>query len=206
VNVNVAIIDYGMGNIKSVFNAVKTIESSCKVISNPELISKATHIILPGVGSFPDGINNLRENGWIDALKEEVQINKKPFLGICIGMQLLADKGYEKGITDGLGFVHGKVIRIQNEANSYRLPHIGWNDISILKKSLLFNGINSHSDFYFIHSYHLVPENNEIISSICNYGIDFAASIEFDNIFATQFHPEKSQRMGLKLIKNFLEC
>ncbi len=200
----VVIIDYGMGNLFSVSNALKFLNADVKISSDPEDLKNADQIILPGVGSFPDGMKNLRALGLIEPLKEEVLIKKKPFLGICLGMQLLASAGEENEGELGLGWISGKVRKFILDENKFRIPHIGWNDVSIKKNDKLWDGI-INPVFYFVHSYHFVPENKNIISAICDYGEEFVAAIKKDNIFGTQFHPEKSQKNGLKLLENFLK-
>ena len=202
------IIDYGSGNLQSVFNAIETIKEpsqSVQISNNPHDLKSATHIILPGVGAFGDCIASLKSiSGMVEELQTQVLKNKKPFLGICVGMQLLADFGFEYGKHSGLGFVAGNVIEIDNQNNSLKVPHIGWNDISIKKPHPILDGIKNGEHFYFVHSFHFVPHNqNEVIATV-NYGTDTTAIIAKENIIATQFHPEKSSDAGLMLLKNFI--
>lgn len=201
----VAIINYGMGNLRSVANAFGALDCPAEIVVNPEELSRADRIVLPGVGAFGDGMDNLRRGGWIERLNEEVCQKRKPFLGICLGMQLLATTGLEHGTHEGLGWVPGVSRRIPPGDASLRVPHIGWNDVRFCKKDGLFASLNEEQTFYFVHSYILAPDDPHVVSGVCSYGIDFPASIETGNIFATQFHPEKSHRAGLAVLKNFVE-
>lgn len=204
----VVIIDYGSGNLQSVFNAlemVKTPSHTIQISNNPEDLKSATHIILPGVGAFGDCISNLKAiKGMVEELQIQTLKNKKPFLGICVGMQLLADFGFEYGKHSGLGFISGNVIEIDNQNNSLKVPHIGWNNISIHKHHPILDGIQDGEHFYFVHSFHFVPKNQNNIVATVNYGSDLTAIISKDNIVATQFHPEKSADAGLRILKNFI--
>ena len=204
----VVIIDYGSGNLQSVFNALELVKNSSHLIqisSNPADLISATCIILPGVGAFGDCISSLKAiDGIVEELQNQVLKNKKPFLGLCVGMQLLADFGFEYGKHSGLGFVAGDVVEVNNQNNTLKVPHIGWNNISIKKPHPVLNGIKDGEHFYFVHSFYFIPKNqNEIIATV-NYGSDLTAIISKDNIIATQFHPEKSSDAGLQLLKNFI--
>ena len=201
------VIDYGMGNLRSVMNAFASLDQPAFIARGPEDLRRADMIVLPGVGAFGDGMRNLREGGWVEALEEEVRGKGKPFLGLCVGMQLLATTGTEHGTHEGLGWIPGVSKRIPCEADpSLRVPHIGWNDVRFLKKQGLYSGFKEESQsFYFVHSYVLEPEDQSVISGLCAYGPEFAASLEVDNIYATQYHPEKSHRAGITVLKNFLE-
>ncbi|MAV61361.1 MAG: imidazole glycerol phosphate synthase subunit HisH [Gammaproteobacteria bacterium] len=200
------ILDYGMGNLFSVLNAIKYLNFPVEISNNPSEILKADSIILPGVGSFKKAMSSLNNNGFIDVLKESVLEKQKNILGICLGMQLFASEGEEDGFSKGLGFIDGRVKRmIIPDNEKLKLPHIGFNTVSFDKKSILGNHIDNNSDFYFVHSYHLFHKEVNLIEAKCEYGIKFTAAYERDNIFATQFHPEKSQTNGLQLLKNFLE-
>lgn len=203
--INVAIIDYGMGNLRSVFNAMCILNCAAKVTKNPQELRQATHIILPGVGAFGDGMCNLKAGGWIEVLEEEVRRKGKPFLGICLGMQLLATIGTEHGTHKGLNWISGTVERLQIPDASIRVPHVGWNDANFVKKDHLFVGLGNTQDFYFVHSYVLLPEDESVISSTTEHGVNFVSSIEVENIYATQFHPEKSQKAGLAVLTNFIK-
>lgn len=198
------IIDYGMGNLRSVANAFEVLGCAVMISNTPADLRIANGIVLPGVGAFGDGMKNLHSAGWIDSLEEEVRQNRKPFLGICLGMQLLATTGTEYGVHKGLNWIPGIVEKIPSKDPKIRVPHIGWNDVFFTKKDGLYTNMSDSQVFYFVHSYMLVPENPTVVSGFCSYGVDFAASIEFDNIFATQFHPEKSHKAGLAVLKNFL--
>jgi len=198
------IVDYGMGNAGSVKNALGALSIENFLSSNPKDLVKATHIILPGVGAFDQCMKNLKKLGFVSALKKEVVGNKKPFLGICLGMQILAELGEEGGKTKGLGWIAGTTRRFTVDEQKYHLPHVGWNDVKVLGKSGLFKGIN-HPIFYFVHSFHFAPTDKKIIIGESEYGEKFASAVASKNIFGVQFHPEKSQHEGLKLIENFLD-
>lgn len=195
----VAIIDYGMGNVASVQKALNFLNVESCITNDREKIEASKHIILPGVGSFLQGMENLKKQGLDQLLTEQVIEKKKPFLGICLGMQLLAQTGYEPYKNPGLGWVKGEVVKIEDKSKN--IPHMGWNNIDIHIDSYYKN--ITTKDFYFIHSYHLVPEQKDIIAATVNYGYDYVASVQQDNIFATQFHPEKSQLAGLSVLKTF---
>lgn len=196
------IVDYRMGNLASVKKAFEKIGAAVLVSNKKEDIVSASHLVLPGVGAFGDGVKNLKNLNLVEALTERVIRHKTPLLGICLGMQLLAKTGYEFGLHSGLGWLEGNVKKLEFNKN-IRLPHIGWNNIQLKNDNLLFKDIKDN-DFYFVHSYHLTACPPEIVTSVCEYGQTFVASIAQDNIFATQFHPEKSQQSGLQLLKNFL--
>jgi glutamine amidotransferase len=203
----IVIIDYGSGNLQSVFNAlmqVKDNSSQIKISNNPSDLESATHIILPGVGAFKDCISSLKEiTGMVEELKIQVLKNKKPFLGICVGMQLLADFGFEHGQSSGLEFLAGEVVKIENKDSNLKIPHIGWNEISIQKSHPILDGIKNGEHFYFVHSFHFEVKNLENVIATVDYGQKINAIIAKDNIVATQFHPEKSSDSGLKILKNF---
>lgn len=201
----VCIVNYGMGNLASVKNAFFSIGAEAEILSDPEGIEDFSHIVLPGVGAFGDGISNLRDRGWIPKLEKHVLANKTPFLGICLGMQLLADKGTEGGDFDGLGWLGGSVVKFDFPESSPRIPHIGWNDSFPVRRDGVYReGFDQSGVFYFVHSYFFVPSNSDIVDGVCDYGYEFAASVSKENIWAVQFHPEKSQKAGLKVLKNFL--
>ena len=197
----VVIIDYGMGNLSSVQKSLNFLSIKSVITNNVEVIKKANIIILPGVGSFTQGMQNLRDLGLVDVLTNQVIKNKIPFLGICLGMQLIMERGNEPKECLGLGWIKGDVLKF--ELTDFNVPHMGWNNIKI-KKELYFKECKL-KDFYFIHSYHVVTENNEDIAATVNYGFEVVAGIQRDNIFATQFHPEKSQDPGLSILKTFFE-
>ncbi len=198
-----AIIDYQMGNVGSLQNALNLLGAKALITNKSKDIKRSTHIFLPGVGAFGEGIKKLKDLGLIKILEEEVFGQKKPFLGICLGMQLLGEEGQEDGPNPGLGWIKGKTKFLNISDKIYRLPHIGWNDVQIKKSSPIFDSITSPT-FYFVHSYFLLPEENELVTATCTYGKRFPVAIQKNNIFGVQFHPEKSQKDGLKLLKNFL--
>jgi glutamine amidotransferase len=198
----IAIVDYNMGNIKSVENAFRRIGADVKVTAKPEIISGAKAVVLPGVGAFRDAIGNLKRLGLFECIMDTIA-RDKPFLGICIGLQVLFEYSMEGAKSLGLGIFKGSVEKIPD---GVKIPHMGWNKIGIIKKeSRLFQGIVSGESFYFVHSYHAVCADREIISSTTDYGIDIVSSIEKGNAYAVQFHPEKSSTYGLKVLKNFME-
>ncbi len=201
-NASVCIIDYGSGNVNSVYNIFKSFHGSVRVSNDAEDIKKATHLVLPGVGAFRTVMEKILGIPAFDILKEGVLGKKKPFLGICVGMQVLADEGHEHGPCKGLGWVSGSVKKL--DAPGLSLPHVGWNNIRVIKKSPLLEGINDEVDFYYVHNYYLDPKNSEEAIASTNYGMEFCAVINKDNIYGIQFHPEKSQRAGARLLKNFL--
>lgn len=202
----IAIVDYNMGNLQSVLNAFRLLGEEVVATKKKEDLQKAKAIILPGVGAFKDGMQSLEKLGLVDILQEEVLRKKKPFLGICLGMQLLALKGTEYGDYKGLGWVKGVCDIIRPDDDSYKIPHMGWNNIQIKKQEGLFENIGEDPVCYFVHSYSLQPDASEqnIVTSTCFHGQVIVASIEKENIFGVQFHAEKSQGAGLKLLENFV--
>jgi glutamine amidotransferase len=200
----VAIIDYGMCNLDSVRRAVEECAGTPVVTNRPQDIESATHIILPGVGSFRDGMQNLRKRSLDIILREQVVGRHIPFLGVCLGMQMLATKGYEGGETEGLGWVDGEVKKLEPVGEDRRIPHIGWNEVGVVKNSLLFDGIESARDFYFVHSYHFCCRNEHDVLARTSYCGGFVSAVGRGQVFGVQFHPEKSQRVGFQLLKNFL--
>ncbi len=201
----IAVIDYNMGNLRSVKNALSLLRDDVVFTQKPEDARKADAIIMPGVGAFGDGMKNLEGLGLVPVLTEEVIEKKKPFLGICLGMQLLATEGTEYGIHRGLGWVAGRVVRLEPTLPTCKVPHMGWNELEIKKSGGLFEGIGEHPVCYFVHSYHLVPEEVEssVITATCYHGQEVTAALQKEHIFGVQFHPEKSQGAGLKLLANF---
>lgn len=200
----VAVIDYGMGNLHSVSKALETVGADVVITSKPADLRTADRIVLPGVGSFAEGMRQLHARGLSEALTNEVVREQKPFLGICLGMQLAASSGEEHGETLGLGWVDGKVLRLNSNDKRIKVPHMGWNDIRLTRESALFQGVRGALTFYFVHSYHFISSDKAVISAVCDHGGPFAAVIEKDNIHLVQFHPEKSQTLGLKILENFL--
>lgn len=200
----IGIVNYGMSNLRSVANAFESLGCAPRILEQPSDLSGTDRVVLPGVGAFGDGMKNLRAGGWVPALEQEVLGAKKPFLGLCLGMQLLATKGTEHGDWDGLGWIPGVVRRLQPTDPLVRVPHIGWNEAEVVKRDGLYRETKGEQTFYFVHSYAFTPEDPAVVSAYCTHGERFAASVERGNIFATQFHPEKSQKCGLALLKNFL--
>ena len=205
---NVIIVDYKSGNISSVINSFKEVAKDkvkIHVTSDLKKIKSSDKVVLPGQGSFKsctDALNSI--NGLVDTLNEFAINNKKPLLGICVGLQMFADVGYEETETKGLGWISGKVSKIDNKNGKYKLPHIGWNQIEIVKESKIFKNIENNSHMYFVHSYEFIPNDKNLISSTTDYSSKIICSVEKENIFGTQFHPEKSEKIGLQLIENFI--
>ena len=198
----IVIIDYGMGNTGSVKNALEFLGADVLVSNNRDDVKMSSHLILPGVGSFGDGISNLKESGLANILEEEVLRGRKPLLGICLGMQLLADEGDEGGVNKGLGWIHGRTVKIRAGIN--KLPHIGWNNIKVKSDNKILDNIASNV-FYFVHSYYLQPDAEKCVLATSEYGEEFPVVVNKDNIWGVQFHPEKSQKSGLQFLKNFLK-
>jgi len=203
---SIVIIDYNMGNSRSVQKSFEKNNCHAVITNDHDLIMNADKIVLPGVGSFYDGMNELLNLGLIDILNESVVKNKKPFLGICLGMQLMANMSYENTETKGLEWIDAEIVRFDFSKinNNYKIPHVGWNNVEFETECLLYDGIPNNSDFYFVHSYHY-SLNEDVVTGSTDYGYKFTSSICKDNIFGFQFHPEKSQGVGLKLISNFIE-
>ncbi len=205
---NVTIVDYNSGNISSVINSFKEVAKdkvNIEVTSDLNKIKLSDKVVLPGQGSFKSCVDALNKiNGLTDSLNEFVITNKKPILGICVGLQMFADIGYEETETKGLGWISGKVSKIDNQNGKFKLPHIGWNQINIVKESRIFQNIENNSHMYFVHSYEFIPIDKNVISATTVYSSNIVCSVEKENIFGTQFHPEKSDKMGLKIINNFI--
>ena len=205
---NVTIVDYNSGNISSVINSFTEVAKgtvNLEVTSDLNKIKSSDKVVLPGQGSFKSCIDALNSiNGLTDTLDEFVINKKKPLFGICVGLQMFADVGYEETETKGLGWLPGKVSKIDNKNGKYKLPHIGWNQINIVKDSKIFKNIENNSHMYFVHSYEFIPEDKNVISATTDYSSNIVCSVEKENIFGTQFHPEKSDKIGLKIIENFM--
>ncbi len=201
------IINYGMGNLFSVKTAIESLGKKVKITHDSKEIVKGNIIVLPGVGSFKVAINRIKKLGLDDVIKECIINKNKKILGICLGMQLLAKVGTEDGINEGLNVFDVEVIKFKNNYNqNFKIPHVGFNQVNNEKNSILFKGISNNSDFYFNHSYYIPLKTYKISNfSTTNYINNFISSIEYDNVFATQFHPEKSQSNGQILLKNFME-
>lgn len=199
------IIDYNMGNIASIENMLKKVGVKSIVTSNPSVIEDAKKLILPGVGAFDYGMNNLNQLGITEVLKKKILVDKTPLLGICLGMQLLT-KGSEEGNLPGLGFINAHTVKFTTEKLAeIKIPHMGWNYIEVNNNSHLFNDIEKEVRYYFVHSYYVKCEETKNVLAYTNYGVKFASVIAENNIFGVQFHPEKSHRYGMHLLKNFVE-
>ena len=203
----IAIIDYGMGNLRSVQKGFEKVGHEAIVTSDPATIMDASHVVLPGVGAFPDCMRNLDEKGLLDIVPKVIN-SGKPFLGICLGLQLLFTESEEFGIHKGLDIIKGRVVKFDFsaqslEASHLKVPHMGWNTVAVKRRPPAMEGIDEGAYFYFVHSYYVVPEDEKVVATTTAYGVEFASSIWKDNLFATQFHPEKSQEKGLRILKNF---
>lgn len=195
------IIDYGMGNLRSVQKAFEKLGVEATVCTNASEISEAQKLVLPGVGAFRDAISHLKDQDMVGPILDHIAADR-PFLGICLGQQLLFDVSYEDGEFEGLGVIPGKVIRFEEQPD-LKIPHMGWNSLQTANGSPLLTGIPENSHVYFVHGYYVVPEDASVVATSTNHGSDFCSSIARSNLFATQFHPEKSQRVGLRLLENF---
>ena len=206
---NVTIVDYNSGNISSVVNSFQEVANdkvNIEVTSDLNKIKSSDKVVLPGQGSFKSCVDSLNSiNGLADTLKDFAIIHKKPLLGICVGLQMFADVGYEEAETKGLGWISGKVSKIDNQNGKFKLPHIGWNEIEIQKESKIFKDLKDKSHMYFVHSYEFIPKEKSVISATTDYSSKIVCAVEKDNLFGTQFHPEKSDKSGLKIIDNFLK-
>ncbi len=205
---NVTIVDYNSGNISSVVNSFKEVAKNkidLEVTSDLQKIRSSDKLVLPGQGSFKSCVDALNAiNGLSETLNEFVINDEKPLLGICVGLQMFADVGYEETETKGLGWIPGKVSKIDNQGGKFKLPHIGWNQINIVKDSKIYKDIENNSHMYFVHSYEFIPNDKNVISATTDYSSNIVCSVEKENIFGTQFHPEKSDKIGLKIINNFI--
>ncbi|MDI6800593.1 MAG: imidazole glycerol phosphate synthase subunit HisH [Thermodesulfovibrionales bacterium] len=201
----IAIVDYGMGNIRSVEKGFLKVGADAMVTSNPKVISDAKAIVLPGVGAFKDCMKNLDDLKLLDTVVREIQ-KGKPYLGICLGLQILFTESEEFGICKGLDVFKGRVVKFRFPDDSdLKIPHMGWNTVMLTPPPPIFDEIPDNSYFYFVHSFYVIPEDEEIIAGRTEYGLEFTSMVWKDNIFATQFHPEKSQELGLKILKGFGE-
>ncbi len=199
----IAIIDYQMGNLRSVQKGFERVGHAAAITSDPLILSKATHIVLPGVGAFADAIAELKRRELVGPINEAIE-SGKPFLGICLGLQLLFQRSFEDGEHEGLGILPGEVRKFQIPAE-YKVPHMGWNEVRFRRKAPIFSDISTGVYFYFVHSYYVVPADSGVVDGEASYPDPFCATIWRDNLFATQFHPEKSQSEGLKVLRNFAE-
>ena len=200
----IAIIDYGMGNLRSVQKGFERVGREAVVTSDAKTILSASRVVLPGVGAFPDCMRNLEQYGLIDAVRRSIA-SGKPFLGICLGLQLLFTESEEFGISKGLDVIKGRVVRFKIQDPTFKIPHMGWNSVSIKRRPPALQDVPDNSHVYFVHSFHVVPEDKDVIATTTDYGLEFVSGIWKDNIFAVQFHPEKSQALGLSILKRFGE-
>ena len=199
----IAIIDYQMGNLRSVQKGFERVGHAAAVTSDPAIIAQASKLVLPGVGAFADAIAELRRRELIAPIRDAIE-RGKPFLGICLGLQLLFDRSHEDGEHEGLAIVPGEVKRFEIPG-SYKVPHMGWNQVQLRRRPPIFEGLDDQSHFYFVHSYYVVPREAAVVAGEASYPDPFCAMIWRDNLFATQFHPEKSQSAGLRVLRNFAE-
>ena len=205
---NITIVDYNSGNISSVVNSFKEVAQNkvnIEVTSDLKKIKSSDKVVLPGQGSFKSCVDALNKiNGLVESLNEFTIENNKPLLGICVGLQMFADIGYEETEAKGLGWISGKVSKINNQNGKYKLPHIGWNQINIVKESKILKNIENNAHMYFVHSYEFIPNDKNVISATTDYSTKIVCSVEKENLFGTQFHPEKSDKIGLQIIQNFI--
>ncbi|MFZ2301364.1 MAG: imidazole glycerol phosphate synthase subunit HisH [Gallionella sp.] len=202
----VAIVNYGMGNLASVRRAFEDIGADAYIANHPDDLDKADRVVLPGVGAFAEGMRYLREGGWVEVLQDVVIRQRRPMMGICLGMQMLASVGHEGGLTGGLGFIPGEIKRLDMLGCKLRIPHVGWNEVEYKTSDALFREIPDLSDFYFVHSFVFESENDKHLMATTRYGCTFAAVVKKDNVYGCQFHPEKSSKAGRQLLKNFMVC
>ncbi|MDE1462285.1 imidazole glycerol phosphate synthase subunit HisH [Spartinivicinus poritis] len=202
------IIDYGVGNLTSVKSAIERCGYEIFISNDVSDLLKASHVILPGVGAFSVAMISLKENGWVEALEDEVIKYQVPLLGICLGMQLLASTSEEGVLEDkikGLDYIPGEVKKLKPKCNKERVPHVGWSEVQFASKSDIFSNIKNNTDFYFVHSYHFEPESEKHIVSTTEYCGGFCSAVSKDNVYGVQFHPEKSSKNGINILTNFLE-
>lgn len=201
----VVVVDYGLGNLRSVAGAVERLSEAPVVSNRLEELERADKLILPGVGAFGDGMRNLRRLGLIEPLTRMVLEEGKPILGICLGAQLFAREGEEFGHHEGLGWIDASVVKLEPADRGLKIPHVGWDDLMQVQSSVLFEGVPPDALFYYVHSFHVRCRDEALVTGRCDYGAPFTAAFQRRNIYGTQFHPEKSQRHGLQVLKNFLE-
>ncbi|QDU59217.1 Imidazole glycerol phosphate synthase subunit HisH 1 [Planctomycetes bacterium Pan216] len=198
----IRIVDYGMGNLRSVEKAVEKVGGAVEITSDPDAVAKADKLILPGVGAMRDAMAHLREANLIEPIKEFVK-GGNPFLGICLGLQMLFDRSYEYGTYEGLGIIPGEVVRFEIPAE-LKVPHMGWNRLNVVRRPPLLEGLPESPHVYFVHSYYVAPQERSVVATETEYGVSFTSMVWKENVFATQFHPEKSQRVGLGILENFV--
>lgn len=201
----IVVVDYGLGNLRSVAGAVEKLGYKALVSGTVEDLERAEKLILPGVGAFGDGMRNLTTRGLVEPLTRLALRQQRPILGICLGAQLFAGEGHEFGLHRGLGWIDASVVRLDTGRPGLRIPHVGWNDLIRTRESVLYEGVPADALFYYVHSYHVRCHDPAVVIGECEYGTRFVAAFQQDNLYGTQFHPEKSQRAGLELLRNFLE-
>ncbi len=201
----VGVLDYGMGNLHSVCNALETLGAEVRLCRKPEDIREVDRLVMPGVGTFDRCMANLAQDGLVEAVTESVLSDGKPIFGICLGMQVMAKRGFENGDHKGLGWIDAEVVRLQPRDAILRVPHVGWDNIEWRNDSALFDGLPLNPEFYFVHSYHMQCRNSSESDATCDYGGNVTVAVRKGNIFGTQFHPEKSQDYGLGVLSNFLK-
>lgn len=199
----VAVIDYGAGNLSSVKKALDYLGAESEITQDKSKILSASHVILPGVGSFGDAVNSMKERGLVETVKRAA-VSGKPFLGICLGLQLLFESSDESVGVEGLGLLNGRIVEIPKD-KGLKVPHIGWNSVSLNKSDGIFKDIDEQSYFYFVHSFYLTGADDDVVAATTQYGVNIQCAVQKGNLCATQFHPEKSGKTGLKVLKNFLE-
>ncbi len=199
----ICVVDYGAGNLASVVNAFDQLGFRAKIVASPDEVHRYPRLILPGVGSFREAMRTLQKRGWTEPLRVYAK-SGRPMLGICLGMQLLFNVGEEHSETPGLGLIPGRVVLMKPSA-PHCVPHVGWNNLLNIKEHPLFDGVKRHVDYYFVHSYHCVATDPDTVLAYCDYGGEFVAAVGRGNVVGTQFHPEKSQPVGLRLLENFAQ-
>lgn len=199
----IVIVDYQMGNLRSVQKAFERVGHAAAITGDPAIIAQASHLVLPGVGAFADAMAELRRRELVEPIRAAIEAGK-PFLGICLGLQLLFDRSYEDGVHEGFGVLGGEVVKFEIPSQ-FKVPHMGWNVVDWPRRPPIFSGVPEGSHFYFVHSYYVVPTDPEVVAGVASYPEPFCAAVWRDNLFATQFHPEKSQSAGLAVLKNFAE-
>jgi len=200
----VALVNYGLGNLGSVRRALEDLGADVVIAEKPAMLAGTDRIILPGVGAFKDGMARLHKDGWVDVIHREIEVHGKPLLGICLGMQMLADSGDENGPNPGLGLIPGHVRRLDKLGCDLRIPHVGWNDVNYTRGFELFNNIPQGMDFYFVHSYAFDMVDSDWVTATTHYGVGVVAAVAKGHVFGTQFHPEKSSKAGKQILENFL--
>ena len=204
--IKVAIINYGIGNIRSLYNSLRRIEVEAEIITDPSTIGQFDKVFLPGVGSYKDAIKKIKNFGWDKAIKNFLTNENKSLFGICVVMQILSTFGYEYGKSNGLDIIKGEVLRMDENGCDLKLPHIGWNNIKILNQNLITEKLNNEANFYFVNSFSFNKVNFEELIATTSYGIEFPSIVNKQNVFGTQFHPEKSSRAGMQILKNFIDA